>query len=109
MNELTQAQPATTHILIDYPKQGVTHLFRACDGMMIGMRIQTQVKWGLTPTETQTRVFLNEACAAFFLKDTAARADVVNVDSSLTDPIFEERDGEPRIEVPAPLLSKHRN
>lgn len=117
MNELTQAQPGTTHILIEYPNQQATHLFRAGTGVMVGMRVATKVQWGVNPAEAQTRVFMNVACAVAFLKQCVAARDLTDchievaegVDISVTVPIFEERDGEPRIEVPAPLLSKHRN
>lgn len=117
MNELTEAQPGTTHILIDYPNQQTTHLFRASTGIMVGMRVATKVQWGVNPANAETRVFMNVACAVAFLKQHVAAGDLTDchieaaegVDVSVTAPIFEERNGEPMVEVPAPLLNKHRN
>lgn len=137
-NPLTDAKPGTTHILITYASQAATNLFRASDGMMIGMRSASGVKWGIRPETSQQRVFMNEACATEALK-AAAKDDLaattkarcifpvgqttcgyqhdshVRGDGSpmshlftpgpdVAEPVFEERDGESKIEIPSPHL-----
>lgn len=93
------AIPGKTHILIHYLKGQQSQLFRASDGMLIGIRIGQVVKCGDDPNHARQHIFLNESCADLHLKSLALE-DLLSVeDPFLKVADIEERDGEPLIET----------
>lgn len=108
-------KPAT-HILLEYPSQKSTLLYRASDGCHLAARIQTKVIAGEDPNpeKLSTRNYLDETFALMALR-RIADADCAAQDAR-DDPAqgyaasFETRDAESRIVQPnGSVLNSLRN
>ena len=64
-----------THIAVTYLSKQVMMLFRARDGIQVGMRKGETIVWGEDPSNAKTRIFIDEQHADKFLRSVVAQAD----------------------------------
>jgi hypothetical protein len=65
-----------THILGVYPTADSEMLFRAADGVCIGMRKSETVVFGDEPNKRRSRIFIDKEHATKWLKTTCAEWDL---------------------------------
>jgi hypothetical protein len=94
------AKPAT-HILLEYPTNDTTLLYRASDGCALACRLQTKVLDGEDPNPAtlRTRNYLDVTFARAALRNIADADCVARLGDGYAAS-FEERNGESRIVAP---------
>jgi hypothetical protein len=84
----------TTHIVWIYTGDKAAMLFRASDGMMLGMKKQETVVFGENKNRGQSRVFIDQKAAEAWLKklaqyDMRAQANGSTIEDEITKPLTE--------------------
>lgn len=83
-----------THIIKQYPTNDAEILFRASDGMMIGMKEKVTVLFGEDPNKRVSRIFMESEQASAYLRKIASddapsgveRIDVRNEEHTIIQP-----------------------
>ena len=65
-----------THVLVTHKSQNIEILFRATDGIMIGMQKAKIVVFGERPNFKDSRTFMEDQQARDWLRFNVARADI---------------------------------
>lgn len=78
-----------THIIKQYPSNDAEILFRASDGMMIGMREKVTVIYGDDPNKRVSRLFIDSDFASRYLRNGVvadATFEIINEEENIIQP-----------------------